>query len=181
MWRTALLVLLLPTQMFAAVPSTISLDVPFVKQEAGGCGAASLSMVMQYWRQQQGKVVDESADQTEIMRSIYSSSGHGIYASALERYLQQHGFRTFAFHGNWDDLEQHLEKGRPLIAALKPLRGSSSLHYIVVVGIDAAQNVVLVNDPAQRKLLKEDRSSFEHEWSATDKWTLLAVPRTAAQ
>jgi len=39
---------------------------------------------------------------------------------------------------------------------------------------------VLVNDPAQRKLLKLERSSFEREWSAAGKWTLLAVPQTAA-
>ena len=38
--------------------------------------------------------------------------------------------------------------------------------------------MVMVNDPAQRKLLKQDRSSFEREWSAAGKWTLLALPQT---
>ena len=36
----------------------------------------------------------------------------------------------------------------------------------------------MVNDPAQRKLLKQDRPSFEREWSAAGKWTLLALPQT---
>ena len=31
------------------------LDVPFVKQEKDGCGAASIAMVMQYWQAQQGQ------------------------------------------------------------------------------------------------------------------------------
>jgi hypothetical protein len=35
----------------------------------------------------------------------------------------------------------------------------------------------MVNDPAQRKLLKQERSKFEKQWSAAGKWTLLAVPR----
>jgi len=153
------------------------LDVPFVAQEKEGCGAASIAMVMQYWRQKQGAVSSAGADAREIQRSLYSSQGHGIYASAMERYLQQQGFRTFAFQGEWNDLNQHLQKGRPLIAALKP-GGNVPLHYVVIAGLDRDGGLVLINDPAQRKLLKRDRSSFEREWSAAGKWTLLAVPQS---
>jgi uncharacterized protein YvpB len=180
MARTLFVLLWLCAALAAAVPSTIWLDVPFVPQTKDGCGAASIAMVMQYWQQQQGKNLDGSAGQAQIQQSLHSSAAHGIYASALQQYLRQHGFRTFAFHGQWEDLQQHLEKGRPLIVALKPSPGSSSLHYLVVAGMDAKQQLVLVNDPAQRKLLKEDRSSFEHEWSATERWTLLAVPQADA-
>jgi ABC-type bacteriocin/lantibiotic exporter with double-glycine peptidase domain len=178
--RTLFVLLLLCAGLAAAVSSAIWLDVPFVQQTKDGCGAASIAMVMQYWQQQEGKPSDGSSGEAQIRQSLYASSAHGIYASALEQYLQQHGFRTFAFHGQWEDLQQHLEKGRPLIVALKPSPGSSSLHYLVVAGIDAKQQLVLVNDPSQRKLLKEDRSSFEHEWSATERWTLLAVPQVDA-
>jgi hypothetical protein len=38
---------------------------------------------------------------------------------------------------------------------------------------------VMINDPAQRKLLKESRSSFEKKWNAARNWTLLAVPQEA--
>jgi uncharacterized protein YvpB len=38
------------------------------------------------------------------------------------------------------------------------------LHYVVVAGLDEKRELVLLNDPAQRKLLKEDRSEFEQEW-----------------
>jgi uncharacterized protein YvpB len=47
---------------------------------------------------------------------------------------------------------------------------------MVVTGIDSKQNVLLVNDPAQRKLMKMDRADFEKSWNETGKWTLLAVP-----
>jgi hypothetical protein len=96
----------------------------------------------------------------------------------MERYFQQHGFRTFVFQGTWEDLKQHLEKGRPLIVALKPMPGEASLHYVVVAGLDWQQNLVLVNDAAQRKLLKEDRSRFEKEWKSVSHWTLLALPQS---
>ncbi len=154
----------------------IWIDVPFVKQEKDGCGAASVAMVMQFWRQKLGLGADEAADALFIQKALYSKEGHGIYASALEKYFQRNGYQTFAFRGEWSDLKQHLEKGRPLIVALKP--GGSPLHYVVVTGIDAGHQVVMVNDPAQRKLLQQDQSSFEREWNGAGKWTLLALPHS---
>ena len=152
------------------------LDVPFVKQEKKGCGPASIAMVMQYWLKQQGRSASESAIVEEIQRALNLTGTDGIYASAMERYFQQHGFRTFSFRGEWKDLQQHLQKGRPLIVALKPSGSDPSLHYVVVTGMDWEQELVLLNDPAQRKLLKQERSAFEKQWSATGKWTLLALP-----
>jgi len=176
--------------LFAAEPAGLWLDVPFVQQEKDACGAASIAMVMQYWLKQQAKPADAESDPREIQRALYSRQAHGVYASDLERYFQQHRFQTFAFHGTWDDLQQHLAKGRPLIAALKPESGhallpGAPLHYVVVVGLEPGrspdQDVVLLNDPAQRKLLKQARSTFEKEWSATGNWLLLALPQQDAR
>ena len=165
--------------LFATGPPGVWLDVPFVKQEKDGCGAASIAMVMQYWVNQQGRVAGKNTDAAEIQRALYSSKAHGIYASDLAHYLEQQGFRTFAFRGEWEDLRQHLEKGRPLIVALKPAGGDAPIHYVVVAGLDWDQALVIINDPAERKLLKEHRSSFEKKWNAAGNWTLLAVPQQA--
>jgi uncharacterized protein YvpB len=158
------------------------LDVPFVKQEKDGCGAASVAMVMQYWQHQQGQGASADSDAAQIQHALFSAGAHGIYASDMERYFKENGFRTFTIRGEWEDLKQHLDKGRPLIVALKP-GGSgplgASLHYIVVTGME--QDIIMVNDPAQRKLLKQDRSEFEQEWSAAGKWTLLALPQPEAR
>ena len=162
----------------AAVSSGVWLDVPFVKQEKNGCGAASIAMVMQYWLKQQGRS-SESADATQIHHTLYISDADGVYASAMERYFQEHQFRAFSFRGEWDDLRQHLQKGRPLIVAVKPSGGDGSLHYVVVAGLDSDQGILMLNDPARRKLLKQDRASFEKQWSATGRWTLLALPQPA--
>jgi len=162
--------------LFASAPG-VWLDVPFIKQEKDGCGAATIAMVMQYWLKQQGRTADSAADAAAIQRELFSAKDHGIRAADMERYFQQHKFQTFAFAGKWDDFQHHLEKGRPLIVALKPSNLESSLHYVVVVGVDPAQDVVLLNDAAQRKLLKEERSTFTKQWSAVKNWTLLAVPK----
>lgn len=177
--RALVLMLLLRGFLFAAEPRGLWLDVPFVKQDKEGCGAASIAMVMQYWQQQQGQPVNPFAEPTYIERALHADSAHGIYASDMERYFQQNGYRTFAFAGEWANLKHHLGKGRPLIAALKPI-SSRELHYVVVVGVDEEHKLVLLNDPAQRKLLKEDKSRFEQEWKATAYWTLLAVPETSS-
>ena len=162
--------------VFATAPG-VWLDVPFIRQQKDGCGAASIAMVMQYWFKQKDKPLDMSADAVEIQRVLYSSKDHGIRASELEDYFQQHNFQTFAFAGKWDDLKHHIEKGRPLIVAVKPSSLESSLHYVVVVGVDPGEEVVYLNDAAQRKLLKQDRATFEKQWGAVKHWTLLALPK----
>jgi ABC-type bacteriocin/lantibiotic exporter with double-glycine peptidase domain len=177
--RAVFLMLMLRGVLVAAEPRSMWLDVPFVKQEKEGCGAASIAMVMQYWQQQQGQSASAFAEPRYILRALHVDPAHGIYTSDMERYFQQNGYRTFAFRGEWADLGRHLGKGRPLIAALKPV-SSREFHYVVVVGVDEEHKLVLLNDPARRKLLKEDESRFEQGWKATENWTLLAVPETSS-
>jgi uncharacterized protein YvpB len=132
-------------------------------------------MVMQYWASQPNGHAVPGADVDGIQRQLYSPRVHGIPASSMEQYLRQHGFVAIAFSGNWDDLEQQLRKGRPLIVAVKP-QDQSQLHYVVIDGIDPAHALVMMNDPAERKLLTQERAGFEKDWSATRNWVLLAVP-----
>jgi len=152
-----------PLLAFLLAAQAVWLDVPFLRQEKNGCGAAVLAMVMQYWH--------KPADPAQIFDELYSPQAHGIYESAMVRYLHQQGFRAFAFRGEWQDLENHLAKGRPLIVCI----GGSPRHYVVVAGID--DSTVSVNDPADRKLRKLDRAAFLKSWTAGNNWTLLAVPR----
>ena len=70
------------------------LDVPFIKQEKNGCGSASIAMVMQYWEKQQGRSSGDSSQATRIHQALYVPGADGIFASAMERYFQEHEFRT---------------------------------------------------------------------------------------
>ncbi len=162
----------------AEAPTAVWLDVPFVHQPREGCGAASISMVMAYWNAQGGKKADAASDVEAIQRLLYSPKEHGILASSMSEYFNQHGYRAFAFSGAWIDLDEHLRKGRPLIVALRP-RGQAQLHYVVIDGIDPVHSLVMMNDPAERKLLTQERAAFEKDWSATHNWLLLAVPSPA--
>jgi predicted double-glycine peptidase len=144
------------------------IDVPFYPQEKNGCGAASAAMLIRYWNPR------AAPDPRLIQQRIYSPEAAGAYGTALSLYLEDQGFRSFAFAGSIDDLREHTAKGRPLIVALAG-SGPAGLHYVVAVGIE--ENAVLLNDPADRKLRRMNRARFERDWQASGRWTLLAAPR----
>jgi predicted double-glycine peptidase len=156
------------------VISTIWLDVPFVRQTEQGCGAASIAMVMQYWSTKGYPVEASSMDASQIMHQLHSREAAGIRAQDVKNYLDRNGFQAFVFSSNLQELNDHIEKGRPLIAALEVKGKPGKFHYLVVVGID--QKHILVNDPSERKLLRISIEDFEARRAATDSWTLLAVP-----
>jgi ABC-type bacteriocin/lantibiotic exporter with double-glycine peptidase domain len=151
------------------------LDVPFVRQSKNLCGAASVSMILQYWHKASpsGESLEVPAF-PHIAEALGSSGSKGVLGSQMKTYLASLGYQVYVFKGRWDDIEGHITKGRPLIAALGN-RGALD-HYVVVAGWNNPENVVLVNDPAQRKLLKLDRKHFQKSWGKTSCWTLLALP-----
>src|SRR5664280_2637821 len=148
--------MLFAASLLASQPASW-IDVPYVRQEKNGCGSASLWMVMEYWKPAGTPPVEE------IQRKLYTKSAHGIVARDMRKFLETHGYRVFAFRGVWTDLEANVSKGRPLIVCLGRSSGDA-LHYVVVAGIDTARNSVLVNDPAERKLMPIGRADFERGW-----------------
>jgi len=171
-------VLLLLFVAMPAFPESLWINVPFVRQPRDGCGAASVAMVMQYWAGQEHRPVTTTEEVESIQKRVFSSRLHGATPAALEGYLHDHGYLTFAVKGSWQELDEEIRKGRPLIVALRPA-AQRALHYVVIDGIDTKRGLVMMNDPELRKLLPEGRKQFEKEWGATHNWMLLAVPRQA--
>ena len=169
----------LSTQAAPAKSSGVWLEVPYVKQTEDGCGSAAIAMLLQYWSAHGSPVPSDRSDAAAIQKQLYSRKAHGIFASDMQRYFRESGFREFAVRGEWSDLRQHLEQGRPLIVSIQPGRASLPLHYVVVTGIDWHEEAVFVNDPARGKLLRIERLQFEKEWEAAQNWMLLAVPAAA--
>jgi ABC-type bacteriocin/lantibiotic exporter with double-glycine peptidase domain len=154
----------------------IWLDVPYVKQTEDGCGAAAISMLVQYWNAHGARIDSLRSDALAIQRQLYSRKDRGIHASDMESYLKESGFRVFPLNGDWKDLLEHLKQGRPLIASLQPGSAKTPLHYVVVTGIDWQNGAVFINDPARGKLLRVAREDFEKQWRPNRNWMLLALP-----
>ena len=173
---------LFPALLAQPAPATSSgvwLEVPYVKQSEDGCGAAAMAMLLQYWSAHGTPIAAGRADAEAIQKQLYSRQARGIFASDMQRYLRDSGFREFAIRGEWSDLRQHLEQGRPLIISIQPGSAKVPLHYVVVTGMDWEREAVFVNDTARGKLLRIERQEFDKEWQAARNWMLLAVPIAA--
>ena len=158
-----------------AAKAGLRLDLPFTPQVKEGCGSAAIAMVIAWWKAHGHALRDaEAADVAAIHKAVYSRKAKGTSAADMERYFQREGFRAYGFAGEWADLKEHLAKGRPLIVALHP-PGQRQLHYVVVSGLGETQ--VLVHDPALKPYRTMDRAEFEEQWSASQHWTLLALPQ----
>jgi len=149
--------------------SSVWLDVPFVHQTENGCGSAVAWMVLQYW--------SAAPSLDEVHRVLFSRNKNGVSTIDLEKFFRERNFNTWAFRGEWTVLQHHLLRGRPVIVCLKPAKHSDTLHFVTVSGFDEDEGIVLVNDPAGKKLQKMAHSDFERQWASTDHWTLLAVPQ----
>lgn len=156
----------------AAVLGAEPLAVPFAAQQKNGCGAASVAMVMQYWAGQRG-AASPSPDPQAVYSSLYDPALRGIPLVAMKRYLEEKGFRAYTLHGRLTDLSAHVEKGRPVIVALKK-RASGPMHFAVVTGFERDQ--ILLNDPTRQGTTRLKRPAFEKLWRKADGWMLLAVP-----
>ena len=156
------------------------LDVPYIQQSEEGCGSASIAMLLQYWEGKGTEIALERDDTEFIQKRLYSRRAHGIFASDMRRYLTASGFRAFAFRGEWKDLREHLEKGRPLIISIQPGNAKAPYHYVVVTGLDWEREAVFVNDPARGQLMRIERAEFDKEWLGAKNWMLLAVPASAS-
>lgn len=143
------------------------LIVPFFKQEKNGCGAASVAMVMRYWR-------PGSPAAGEVYQRLYDARRKGIPLAEMKRYLQEQGFQAFTLRGEWPDLEQHVGKGRPVIVALKKNR-RSAIHFAVMAGVEDGH--VTLNDPTRKGAQSVEKAKFLKQWELAERWMLLATPQ----
>lgn len=148
----------------SAVPP---LAVPFFRQEKNGCGAASVAMVVHYWRP------DGAPAHASIYGALIDGRRRGIQLAHMKEYLQQAGFQAFTLRGVWTDIAEQLGKGRPLIVTLREAR-TRRLHFAVLTGVEDGH--VWLNDPTRKRARRAERAWFEKQWAGAGNWILLAAP-----
>ena len=142
------------------------LPVPFVAQQKDTCAAASLAMVLGFWQ--------APASHDEIATALQAAELRGIAGSRLRDFARERGFQAIAYEGDLQNLRDYVEKGRPLIVAWK--MGRRRYHDVVVVGFDALNDAVLVNDPDAGAGRSVPSRVFEKRWAGAGHWTLLVLP-----
>jgi len=147
------------------VLTTFGLAVPFVAQHKDTCGAASLTMVLRYWK--------EEVSQDDVARALVRPELHGIAGSRLAEFARGRGLEAVTYRGDMAHLRDFVDKGRPLIVAWH--LGGSRYHDVVVVGFDDERGAVLVNDPAAGASRSVGVVRFEKRWAGAGYWTLLVT------
>jgi hypothetical protein len=152
-----------------ASPSRPTLiDVPYLVQPPRLCGGAALSMVLRYWGARDIFPSDFS--------SLVDESEGGIRASALTQAAADRGWIARASASpegrGLADLQAEVFLGRPVIVLIED--GVTRYHYVVVTGFTAAG--VIFHDPARAPFRVIEKSAFEKEWTAADRWFMVVLP-----
>lgn len=139
-----------------AAPIGVS-GVPLVRQEsARECGEAALAMVLAHWGAERADAPDDAR------------------AGDLKDLALARGLHAFVIEGRVADLDEHLTKGRPVIAGV--VRRNGLTHYEVVVGLDSDHRWIATLDPARGKR-RRSLDAFVREWSRSGYVTLVVFPK----
>src|SRR5260370_8193290 len=122
---------LLPALFADAAPASswgVWLEAPYIKQSEDGCGAAAIAMLLQYWGAHGAPIAAARADAAAIQKQLYSRKARGIFASDMQRYLRESGFREFAVRGEWRDFRHHPSHPTPPTTTIQPCTPQVHLH-----------------------------------------------------
>ena len=164
---------------------------PLLQDKKVTCGPACVAAVAAYWE------IDYT---TLYSRSAAADVCRELAAAELGDLAGQLGLQHFILQGNLRDLEQNLQKGRPVIALIPApdyhegldlkINGLSlksvqerfrpkASHWVIVLGYTADK--IIYQDPAEGRLAVS-KTKFEGWWKER-KFTcllLLPAPREAA-
>ena len=143
------------------------LAVPYIPQDDFQCGPAAVAMVMAF---------SEDAVPLEILTSeIYSPALRGSLQPALIAAGRRHGWLAWEI-SEFDVILQEVAAGRPVIILQnRGLKWKPIWHYAVVVGFDAARELVYLNSGREEQREVATRTVLK-TWERGGRWGLLLLP-----
>jgi ABC-type bacteriocin/lantibiotic exporter with double-glycine peptidase domain len=154
--------------------SAMVLPTPLVPQdELHECGLAAVSSLCGFYR-----VEIPEAQRREL--AALALEREGLSGAELRAALERLGFEVYVFEGSFDRAPTgvlgHLAHGRPLLV----MTSDDSLnHYSLLIGHDPELANVVLLDPRRGRVLLPDET-FQRQWGAVRRFTLLAVPASPA-
>lgn len=140
-------------------------DIPYVKQHGPQCAAASLSMILSYYKQE--------IDQDEIYALIKSDYA-GAQSNDILAYPRSLGkYKTFGYIGTIEDLKQRVDQGIPVLVFLTPFGYG---HVVVVIGYDETKHQIIMHDPTVANNQAVSYDDFLQEWRQSGNECAIVVP-----
>jgi hypothetical protein len=121
-------------------------------------------MVLRYW----GKGGILAEDFAPLMERGEAGIRTGVLVKAVEAY----GWTALPFTGTSATVEDHLARGRPIIALIRT--GSGAYHYVVLVAW--ANGLVIIHDPSVGPFRAMHTGEFNAAWSGSGHWALVVLP-----
>jgi hypothetical protein len=159
------------------LPAIVKLNVPYVRQDPYYCGPASLEMILEYY----GLFgIDQSAIGKDIMQD-----GVGTTTDQLISKAKGYGFYAARATCQFEGMLSIIADGRPLMVRIINSAGTNG-HIIVVTGYDVSEQLVYINDPAQRGNTSMTFDEFKTKWdiqtleeNSGQNLVMMATPSTA--
>lgn len=140
-------------------------DIPYVKQHGPQCAAASLSMVLSYYKQ--------NIDQDEIY-SVIKSDYAGAQSNDIITYPRSLGkYKSFGYVGTIEDLKKRINQGIPVLVFLTPFGYG---HVVVVIGYDESKHQIIMHDPTTANNQAVSYDDFLQEWRQSGNECAIIVP-----
>jgi tetratricopeptide (TPR) repeat protein len=140
--------------------------VPFIRQEIGHCGPATLAMVMNWL----GKNV--SAD--DLAKQVYTPGMKGSLQLDLVSASRRHGLLAIPIQG-LDALLTEVAAGHPVIIFENlGLSWFPQWHYAVVFGYDLDKRTLTMHSGPDAILVSDIRR-FEKDWMLGEYWGLVVL------
>jgi ABC-type bacteriocin/lantibiotic exporter with double-glycine peptidase domain len=152
-------------------PSHTIERVPFVRQQANGCGAAALESVLRHY--------GLAASQRDIERDVALPNGE-ILNLDLKLYARRNGLRAESRRGDATLLKAWIARDVPVICQVR-LGGIEAPrnHFVVVFGYDD-RKLVLVAHTGDRAAEQLSYLDFASAWRDAQNWMLVIRPPARA-
>lgn len=141
--------------------------VPFINQDIGQCGPATLTMAMNW----AGKPVTVE----EIAPQVYTPKMKGSFQTDMITTARRQGLIAIPISG-LQNLLIEIEKEHPVIVFENlALTWLPQWHYAIVFGYDLNKETVLMHSGPEKDKIWDIRK-FERSWKLADYWGLVVLP-----
>lgn len=142
-------------------------SVPFINQEAGHCGPATLTMAMNW----AGRPISVN----EIAPQVYTPGMKGSFQTDMISAARRQGFMAVRIEGV-NALMSEVAAGHPVIVFENlALSWAPTWHYALVFGYDLRDQTVLMHSGPEASK-RWDMAKFERSWMLGDYWGLVVLP-----
>ncbi len=152
----------------ANIPLFKQLDrVPFVRQSAGYCGPATLTMAMQ--------AAGQPLTVEELAPEVYTPGKKGSLQQDMVGATRRHGMLAVGLD-NLQDVLSEVANGHPVVVLQNlGLGWFPRWHYSLVTGYDIRGQDIILHS-GRYAFRHSDMRRFEFSWKLADYWAMVILP-----